>query len=120
MALACLRRDVPPFHYMVAVAGGRTIRCAPYATYGTAALADAALAALEGRRACLLANHGQIALADSADAALRLAIEVESLCATYLRALSVGEPSILTDGEMDEVLAKFETYGERRSPRPRR
>ena len=113
MALACLRRDVPPFHYMVAVAGGTTIRCAPYATFGTQALADHALKALDGRRACLLANHGQIAFGATLAKALRLAVEVESLCATYLRALTVGEPTLLSDAEMTEVLEKFQTYGSR-------
>ncbi|MBL9086612.1 MAG: class II aldolase/adducin family protein [Planctomycetia bacterium] len=113
MALACLRRDVPAFHYMVAVAGGRTIRCAPYATFGTETLAAHAVAALEGRKACLLANHGQLTLGPTLDAALKLAVEVESLCATYLCALTVGEPVLLSDAEMDEVLAKFATYGVR-------
>lgn len=119
MALACLRRDVPPFHYMVAVAGGRTIRCAPYATFGTTALADHAVTALAGRRACLLANHGQLTLGPTLAAALGLAVEVEALCATYLRALAVGEPALLSDAEMDEVLAKFATYGARRASRRR-
>jgi L-fuculose-phosphate aldolase len=114
MALACLRRDVPPFHYMVAVAGGTTIRCAPYETFGTAALADRAVEALVNRRACLLGNHGQIAIGATLTKALSLAIEVESLCATYLRALAVGEPTLLTDAQMAEVLAKFSTYGTRR------
>lgn len=118
MALACLRRDVPAFHYMVAVAGGRTIRCAPYATFGTDALAAHAVAALEGRRACLLANHGQLTLGSTLDAALQLAVEVESLCATYLRALTVGAPVLLSDAEMDEVLAKFATYGAGAPSRP--
>ena len=111
MALACLRREVPPFHYMVAVAGGTTIRCAPYATFGTQALADHAVKALDGRRACLLANHGQIAFGATLEKALRLAVEVESLCATYLRALTVGEPTLLSDREMTEVLEKFRSYG---------
>lgn len=120
MALACLRRDVPAFHYMVAVAGGRTIRCAPYATFGTDVLAAHAVAALEGRKACLLANHGQLTLGPTLEAALKLAVEVESLCATYLRALTVGEPVLLSDAEMDEVLAKFATYGVRTPAAPAR
>jgi L-fuculose-phosphate aldolase len=111
-ALACLGRGIPPFHYMVAVAGGRDIRCAPYATYGTQALADAAVRALDGRRACLLANHGMIAFAGDLDRALQLAIEVESLAETYWRALQVGEPVLLSDAEMDRVIAKFATYGQ--------
>lgn len=109
--LACLRRGIPPFHYMVAVAGGRDIRCAPYATYGTQALADAAVRALAGRRACLLANHGMIAFAGDLGRALQLAIEVESLAETYWRALQMGEPTLLSDAEMDRVIAKFATYG---------
>lgn len=110
-ALSCLRRDIPPFHYMVAVAGGMTIRCADYATFGTEALAVATVAALAGRRACLLANHGIVACADSPAAALGLAVEVEALAGQYLRALSVEEPVLLSDEEMGTVLRRFGTYG---------
>ena len=78
--LACLRRDVPPFHYMIAVAGGDSIRCAPYALFGTPALSAAALKALENRRACLLANHGMIALGGDLKQAFDVAVEVEALC----------------------------------------
>ena len=109
--LACLRRDIPPFHYMVAVAGGDSIRCASYALFGTQALSDAALAALEGRRACLLANHGMIALGPDLDAALALAVEVETLCEQYWRALQVGEPHLLTAQQMAEVMEQFKGYG---------
>ncbi len=116
-ALACLRRDIPPFHYMVAVAGGRDIRCAPYATFGSQALADAAVEALAGRRACLLANHGMIAFAGDLDRALQLAIEVESLAEAYWRALQVGEPVLIDDDEMARVLTRFASYG-RPVPRP--
>jgi L-fuculose-phosphate aldolase len=111
-ALACNRRGIPPFHYMVAVAGGRDIRCAPYATFGTQALSDNALAALEGRRACLLANHGAIAFGPTLEAALALAVEVETLAEMYVRALQVGEPILLDDAEMDVVIAKFASYGQ--------
>jgi L-fuculose-phosphate aldolase len=110
--LACLGRGIPAFHYMVAVAGGRDICCAPYATFGSQALADAAVAALAGRRACLLANHGMIAIGADPDRALGLAIEVESLAEIYWRALQVGEPVPLPDDEMDRVVAKFATYGQ--------
>lgn len=110
-ALACLRRDIPAFHYMVAVAGGSSIRCADYATFGTQALSDAALRALEGRRACLLANHGQIAIGRTLADAVRLAVEVESLAEQFLKALQVGEPVILDEAEMTRVLEKFRTYG---------
>jgi L-fuculose-phosphate aldolase len=108
--LACLGREIPAFHYMVAVAGGSTIRCAPYATFGTAALAEGVLAALEGRRACLLANHGMLAVGASPRAALELAVEVESLAEVYWRALQAGEPAILSDAEMAEVMERFEAY----------
>ena len=110
--LACMHRGIPPFHYMVAVAGGKDIRCAPYATFGTQELSDHAVAALAGRRACLLANHGMIAIGASLDAALALAIEVESLAEMYWRALQIGEPAPLPDAEMDRVLEKFATYGQ--------
>jgi L-fuculose-phosphate aldolase len=111
-SLACLRRGIPSFHYMVAVAGGNDIRCAPYATFGSQELADNALAALADRRACLLANHGVIAIGNSLASALALAIEVETLAEMYWRALQVGEPLILDEAEMKTVLAKFATYGQ--------
>jgi L-fuculose-phosphate aldolase len=110
--LACHGRSIPAFHYMVAVAGGRDIRCADYATFGTQALSDHALRALDGRRACLLAHHGMIALGASLDKALALAIEVETLAEMYWRALALGEPENLPDAEMDVVLRKFATYGQ--------
>ena len=110
-ALACLRRGIPAFHYMVAVAGGRDIRCSDYATFGTQALSDHALAALKDRRACLMANHGLLCLAQSLDGALALAIEIESLARSYLQCLAAGEAVLLPDDEMDRVLEKFKTYG---------
>jgi L-fuculose-phosphate aldolase len=110
-ALSCLRRDIPAFHYMVAVAGGDVIRCADYATFGTAELASAAVAALGERRACLLANHGIIACGATVASALALAVEVEALAGQYMRALSVGRPSVLTEDEMASVLEAFEGYG---------
>jgi L-fuculose-phosphate aldolase len=92
---------------MVAVAGGDSIRCAPYATFGSADLSEHALAALEDRRACLLANHGLIAAGADLAAALGLAVEVETLAAQYCRALQLGEPKLLSKAEMKRVLAKF-------------
>lgn len=109
--LAVLRRDIPAFHYMVAVAGGDSIRCAPYATFGTQALSDLALAALEGRRACLLANHGLIVLGATLEKALALAVEVEALAGMYLRACVIGEPARLSAAQMAEALDLFRTYG---------
>jgi L-fuculose-phosphate aldolase len=109
--LACLRKDVPPFHYMIAVAGGDSIRCAPYALFGTPALSAAALKALTGRRACLLANHGMIALGEDLKQAFDVGMEVEALCEQYLRALQVGEPALLSQREMAEVFGQFRGYG---------
>jgi L-fuculose-phosphate aldolase len=108
--LACLELAVPAFHYMVAVAGGNDIRCAPYATFGTQALSDHALRALKDRKACLLANHGMIATGESLKAALALAVEVEALCEQYWRALQIGKPHLLSAGEMAGVVEKFKTY----------
>jgi len=104
------REGIPAFHYMVAAAGGHDIRCAPYATFGTQQLSDHAVAALASRRACLLAHHGMIALGASLDAALALAVEVESLARTYWQALQLGEPGLLDGAEMARVLARFADY----------
>jgi L-fuculose-phosphate aldolase len=109
-ALACLHREIPPFHYMVAVAGGSTIRCARYATFGTQALADAAVEALTDRLACLLANHGIVACGRTPDGALDLAIEVETLAAQYWHALQVGEPVLLDRQEMARVRERVRDY----------
>jgi L-fuculose-phosphate aldolase len=110
-SLACTGRGIPAFHYMVAVAGGPDIRCAPYFTFGTQELSDAAVAALEGRKACLLANHGVIAVGANLAAALALAGEVENLAAQYCAALAIGEVRILDDMDMRRVVEKFRTYG---------
>jgi len=110
-ALACLHLAIPAFHYMVAVAGGPDIRCAPYATFGTQELSDGVLQALQGRKACLMANHGMICLADGLGQALSLAIEVEHLAQTYRHCLAIGQPTILDGEEMDRVLLKFKSYG---------
>ena len=109
--LACLQRDIPAFHYMIAMAGGNSIRCTSYATFGTQALSDLALEALQGRKACLLGNHGLIVLGETLDRALALTIEVESLCEMYWRTLQIGQPILLSDAEMDVVQEKFKHYG---------
>lgn len=101
--LACHGRDIPAFHYMVAVAGGSSIRCAPYATFGTQELSDNALAALADRQACLLGNHGVITLGRTLKQALALAVEVETLARQYVHALTIGEPRILPEDEMARV-----------------
>ncbi len=110
-ALACLNWTIPAFHYMIAVAGGTNIRCAGYATFGTEELAREMLDALDGRDACLLANHGTICLGRSVERALWLAVEVESLARQYWHARMAGEPVILSDDEMRRVLARFDSYG---------
>ena len=111
--LACLHREIPPFHYMIAVAGGDSIRCAPYALFGSQELSDHALQALAQRKACLLANHGMISLGRDLRDALALALEVETLCQQYWCALQLGAPHILSNMQMQEVLEKFKTYGRR-------
>lgn len=114
-ALACTGRNIPAFHYMVAVAGGNDIACAPYATFGTEELAQNALTALKDRKACLLSNHGAIATGRTIDEALSLAHEVETLAAQYVTALGLGDVHLLSDAEMARVVEKFKTYG-RKSP----
>jgi L-fuculose-phosphate aldolase len=109
--LACLHKDIPPFHYMIAVTGADTIRCAPYALFGTQVLSDHALAALYHSKACLLANHGMIALGRNLEEALAVTIEVENLCEQYWRALQIGNPYILSETEMHEVFQQFKGYG---------
>jgi L-fuculose-phosphate aldolase len=117
-ALASVGRGIPAFHYMVAVAGGVDIRCAPYRTFGTQALSDVALRALDGRSACLLANHGVIALGADLAAALALAAEVEDLAHKYCATLAVGEARVLDESEMQRVIEKFRTYGRQEAPEP--
>ena len=110
--LACLGKDIPAFHYMIAAAGGNSIRCSPYATFGTQQLSDYALQALEGRKACLLGNHGLIVAGQTLKKTLALTVEVESLCEQYWRTLQVGGANILPDEEMAVVLEKFRNYGQ--------
>jgi len=110
-ALACLGKPIPAFHYMVAVAGGEDIRCAPYATFGTQELSDHVLQALSGRKACLMANHGLICVERDLHRALALAIEVENLARSYCQCLAIGEPNLLGPAEMRRVIKKFSSYG---------
>jgi L-fuculose-phosphate aldolase len=110
-ALACAGRGIPPFHYMIALAGG-DIRCMPYATFGTAELAQSAVRGLEGRRACLLANHGVMAVGTTLARAHAVAIEVENLAREYLLLLSAGlKPRLLDDAELERVIGRFTGYG---------
>ncbi|MCG6871477.1 MAG: class II aldolase/adducin family protein [Gammaproteobacteria bacterium] len=109
-ALACLRRPIPAFHYMVAAAGGHEIPCADYYAFGSPQLARVVAAALAGHRACLLANHGVVATGEGPAGALALAELVESLADQYLQALALGGPVLLSEEEMDEVLERFRNY----------
>lgn len=111
-AIACTGQPIPAFHYMVAVAGGKCIPCAPYATFGTEALAAHVVTTLDGYKACLLANHGLIATGSTVEAAFALAQEVEALAAQYVYARSLGDIQYLDDAEMNRVLMKFSSYGQ--------
>ena len=113
-SLACLRRDIPPFHYMIARFGGDTLRCADYATFGTQALSDAAIAALQDRSGCLLANHGMLVFGRDPAHALALAVELEELCEQYWRSSQLGAPVLLDSAEMARVQEKFASYGVQR------
>ncbi|MDX5445399.1 MAG: class II aldolase/adducin family protein [Zoogloeaceae bacterium] len=113
-ALACRRLQIPPFHYMIARFGGSTVRCADYATFGTQALSDSVRIAMQGRSACLLANHGMLVFGDDAAHALAMAVEFETLCEQYWRVLQLGGPVLLSDAEMAEVLDRFAGYGQPR------
>ncbi len=106
-ALACHKRSIPSFHYMIAVAGGDDIKCANYATFGTSELSRNAVKALKGRKACLLEHHGQVSLGKTPIDALNLAIEVETLAHIYLVSCQLGCPPELGSVEMQNVLSKF-------------
>jgi len=110
-ALAIARRDIPPVHYMIACFGGSDVRCSDYATFGTEALSKAALRALEGRKACLLANHGMIATGADLEQAMWLAVELETLARQYWNALQIGGPVLLSKAEIAEALQVFSGYG---------
>ncbi len=114
-ALSILGKDIPAIHYVIAAAGGSTIRCAPYELFGTQELADRVVAALQDRRACLLAHHGVIAGHATLARAMALAVTVEELARQYLLCLPLGEPPILSDDQIAEALVKFKTYGQQSS-----
>jgi L-fuculose-phosphate aldolase len=116
--LAVHHKTIPSFHYMTGVAGGNTIRCARYATFGTQVLSDAAIEALEGRLACLLGQHGQISLGKNLESALWLATEVETISRLYVQALTLGEPPILSDEEMERVIAQMQRMSYGMGPEP--
>jgi L-fuculose-phosphate aldolase len=111
-SLACMGVDIPAFHYMVARFGGDSVRCARYALFGTQELSDAMIVALRDRRACLMAHHGMVVFGRNLEHALALAVELEALCEQYWRVLQMGQPKLLTDDEMKQVIEKFSSYGQ--------
>jgi L-fuculose-phosphate aldolase len=115
-SMSCHRMNIPAYHYMVGLAGGTDIRCAKYAAYGTQELSDNALEALDQRDACLLANHGQIALGRDLERSFRIAVEVETLARGYIQARAIGEPVLLTDEEMEQVLTQMKQMGYGQAP----
>ncbi|HEY0647058.1 class II aldolase/adducin family protein [Phenylobacterium sp.] len=111
--LACAGKPIPAVHYMVGVSGGASVPVAPYATFGSEDLADAVVAALDGRNAALMANHGQIAVAPSLGHALLIAEEIEEQAAVYWGCLAIGGPNILSDDQMAEIMTRFRSYGQK-------
>lgn len=116
VALSCLGKAIPAFHYMIAGFGGNDVRCAPYATFGTRALSESAVEALKGRKACLLANHGMIVAGATLQNAFDLTVKLETLARQYILACQAGEPAILDDAEMANVLERYKGYGRSRLP----
>jgi len=110
-SLACMGCDIPAFHYMIARFGGRDVRCARYATFGSQELSDAVVAALVDRCGCLMAHHGMVVFGSDLDEALELGVELEALCEQYWRVLQIGGPRLLPDDEMERVLIEFRHYG---------
>ena len=109
-AVSTHKRGIPPFHYMVALAGGHDIKCAKYATFGTRELSKNILKALKDRKACLIANHGQIVFEENLTKAFELAEEVENISLQYITSLKLGKPKILSLKEMKKVLSKAKNY----------
>ena len=109
-AVSSHQKNIPAFHYMVAVAGGEDLKCTKYATFGTKQLSKNIIKALKNRSACLIANHGQVAFADNLEKAFELAQEIENICHQYINALRIGIPKILSNKEMKIVLGKFKNY----------
>ena len=103
--------ELPPFHYMIAVAGGSSVRCAPYAMFGTQELSDNIIDALLDRKACLIANHGLVSIGANLAEALQIAEEIEHLCQLYIEAKKLGEPNLLNQKQMIEVIERFQSYG---------
>jgi len=111
--IACLRHDLPPVHYMIAITGGRRVRCSAYATFGTEELSAAAVEALGESRACLLANHGLVTIGPDLETAVGIAVEVETVAEYWWRAKAAGEPVLLSEAEMQAAVEQFKDYGTR-------
>ena len=109
-AVSAHGKDIPAFHYMIALAGGDSIKCAKYATFGTQELSDNIIDALENRKACLMSNHGQVAFGENLESAFELAEELENICHQYINTIKLGEPKILSSSEMDVILDKVKNY----------
>ncbi len=109
-SVSLFNKEIPPFHYMIAVAGGDSVRCAPYAMFGTQKLSDNIIGALDDRKACLIANHGLVAIGENLKEALQIAEEIEHLCHLYIGAKKLGEPNLLNEEQMSEVIKRFKTY----------
>ena len=103
-------KSIPPFHYMIALAGGEDIKCAEYATFGTKDLSENIIKALQNRSACLMSNHGQVAFGKNLEEAFELVQEVENICHQYTITLKLGKPKILSLEEMKKVLNKARNY----------
>ena len=111
-AVSAHGKDIPAFHYMIALAGGDSIKCAKYATFGTQELSENVIDALENRKACLMSNHGQVAFGENLESAFELAEELENICHQYINTIKLGEPKILSSSEMDVILEKIKNYKE--------
>ena len=109
-AVSAHGKDIPAFHYMIALAGGDSIKCAKYATFGTQELSDNIINALEDRKACLMSNHGQVAFGENLESAFELAEELENICHQYINTIKLGDPKILSSSEMDVILEKVKNY----------
>ena len=109
-AVSAHGKDIPAFHYMIALAGGNSIKCAKYATFGTQELSDNIIDALENRKACLMSNHGQVAFGENLESAFELAEELENICHQYINTIKLGDPKILSSSEMDVILEKVKNY----------
>jgi L-fuculose-phosphate aldolase len=111
--LACAHKPIPAFHYMVAAAGGAEIPCVPYATFGTAELSRHVADGVRHHNACLMANHGMIAMGATPAHALELASDVEVLAEQYFKVLLLGAPNVLPATEMQIVIERFKSYGQK-------